>query len=142
MAVRMCATAVVRGAVRIARVGKLTLRVATAESHRWLPSRSHRCAPATVPRVRVLSHLRPTGVTTDSGQRRVVVRVVAILVDLFPALFAIGVSLLALPPEPDAEAYKCGDDYHWDDHGNGSLATGAQAAAATAAIRAAVIGEW
>jgi hypothetical protein len=57
-----------------------------------------------------------------------VVRVVAILFHLFPALLLVVHALLASPPEEDGAEYEQGNGNNGDDDSNGCLAAGAQSA--------------
>lgn len=56
------------------------------------------------------------------------IRVEAVLFNLFPALVGSALALLAFPPEEDAAQYKQCNDDDGNDDSNGRLTTGAQAA--------------
>lgn len=88
-------------------------------------------APASVSAL-VLGHLR---LHADGRQRRVLVRVVAILFHLFPARFLCILPRLALPPKPDTSEQEQSDNDNRDDNGDGGLSTGIQSTGGLLAVR-------
>jgi hypothetical protein len=129
---------VVGGGVRVTslsgRIGALVsagIAVAVRVGHtagecgRSLAARAgSRVAPAPVA-ARVFRHL---GLHADCRQCRVVVGVVAILLDLFPALVLVVLLLLASPPEQDGAENEERHDDDGDDDGHSSLAPCAESA--------------
>lgn len=129
---------VVRVAIRVSavggRIGCIAARVAVAVRVGHAAGQSRRClavgarrgvAPATVSTV-ILSH----GEATDGWKGRIVIGIVAILLDLLSALILVALALLALSPEEDATQHKQGDDYDRNNDGDGCLAARAQPAGA------------
>jgi hypothetical protein len=114
------------------------LCMTATNGRRCFPVRASTCcrAPASVATVAVFCHLWCATFRSNRRQCRVIVGIVAILVDFLTTLFLVVFPLLALPPPPDAETKENCNEYDRYDHGDGGLSAGRQALVAAAAVAA------